>query len=271
MKFTEDKSDRLDTELGDGVMQELSQEAFLDASVMLDELLVPRSQSDVERIILQKESPAGTCEVAVTRDGEKLVSHFEFIKMVNVQAETVLRYLREGKLVPDMVEGKTKYYFLVSSIRAYARQYGWKLIADEHLKQLFYEVLSGKRMSYSYKPVLVKAMLECAEPVEGKCQMNDILRYFRAFYTGRRVRGMFVEKEKSIFSQPNYSDRDAKRIILIYPYKRFSDMQLMNYIKDQDVIAFHPHLWNGFSQDEKMGIRKICDKALDHYYARALI
>lgn len=139
---------------------------------------------------------------------------------------------------------------------------------DADLKSVLFEKLNEMRMSYSYKPLLIKAMLEYADEKNGTCPMEDIIFYFRDFYTKRRLKGLFVEKEKSIFSREGFSDREARRIILIYPYKRFANFRLLYYKKEEELLGFHPYLWESLSQKEKEEMKAVCDSALDRYYMR---
>ena len=48
-------------------------------------------------------------------------------------------------------------------------------------------------MSYSYKPVLLKAVLLFADD-KGRVKLGDIVTYFREFYEARRTAGLVVEK-----------------------------------------------------------------------------
>lgn len=265
LEYTEDNlSEITEEDHTEELLAQLGADACENAAIMLDRLTKIKNRS------AQIEA---SDELCASLDGdvaaeERLVSHFELIRMVNVQSETVMRYIREGKLLPDQIGPDNKPYFTLRSVKTYAKRYGWQLISIEKLNELFYEVLSGKRMSYSYKPVLVKAMLVYASPSSGECRMSEVIAYFRAFYGERRLKGLFVEKERSVFTREIYSDREARNVILTYPYKRFADMQLMHYDKENQIIGFHPYLWNGFSYEEKERIESACEKALKHYYAR---
>ncbi|HJG27269.1 MAG TPA: DEAD/DEAH box helicase, partial [Subdoligranulum variabile] len=61
-----------------------------------------------------------------------MISQMEFVRRVDVQTENIERYVREGKLVPDLVvpmsEHRTFKYFKEETLERYARQYGWTLI-----------------------------------------------------------------------------------------------------------------------------------------------
>ena len=96
-----------------------------------------------------------------------MISQMEFVRRVEVQTETIERYVREGKLVPDLVvpmsEHRTFKYFKEETLKKYAEQYGWTLIDDNNRKSVFMDMIRQMDMSYSYKPVLMKAILLYAD------------------------------------------------------------------------------------------------------------
>ena len=126
-----------------------------------------------------------------------MISQMEFVRRVDVQTETIERYVREGLLVPDLVvpmsEHRTFKYFKEETLKKYAEQYGWTLIDDSNRKDLFMEMVRQMDMSYSYKPVLLKAILSLADN-KGRMKLSDIVDYFRKFYEARRAAGLVVEK-----------------------------------------------------------------------------
>ena len=75
-------------------------------------------------------------------------------------------------------------------------------------------------MSYSYKPVLLKAVLLFADD-KGRVKLSDIVTYFREFYEARQAAGLVVEKANSIYAKGGYTDAQAQRNILSNPFKRF--------------------------------------------------
>ena len=50
------------------------------------------------------------------------------------------------------------------------------------------------QMTYSYKPLLLKAFFRFADD-EGKAQFSDIVDYFDKFYKKRRNNGLVAEKK----------------------------------------------------------------------------
>jgi hypothetical protein len=200
-----------------------------------------------------------------------MISQMEFVRRVDVQTETIERYVREGLLVPDLVvpmsEHRTFKYFKEETLEKYAEQYGWTLIDDSNRKDLFLDMIRQMDMSYSYKPVLIKAVLLYADE-KGRVKLSDIVAYFRDFYERRRAAGLVVEKANSIYAKGGYTDKDAERNILANPFKRFEDMQMLRHTKTLGIVEVDGAVWENLSQEGKAEIERICDQKLAEYYAR---
>jgi len=200
-----------------------------------------------------------------------MISQMEFIRRVDVQSETVERYIREGKIIPDLIvpmsEHKQLKYFTEETMEATAKANGWKLINDSNRKDMFMEMIGQMDMSYSYKPVLLKAIFAHADN-KGRVKLDDISSYFRSFYEERRSSGLVVEKPNSIFAKGGYTDKDAQRNILSNPFKRFEDMQMLRHTKTLGIIEVEPTVWKNLTDDEIRHILDICDEKLDSYYGR---
>ena len=200
-----------------------------------------------------------------------MISQMEFVRRVDVQSETIERYVREGKLIPDLIvpmsEHRVFKYFKEASLECYAKEFGWTLIDDQNRKNLFMEMVEEMDMSYSYKPVLLKAILQNADK-QGRVKIDDLVAYFKAFYEDRRARGEVVEKQNSIFAKGNYTDKEAARNILSNPFKRFEDMNMMRHTKTIGIIEVEPTVWKRLTEEDKKHILKVCDLKLEQYYKR---
>lgn len=198
------------------------------------------------------------------------ISQLEFVRMVSVQSETVARYIREGKITADFevpFGNGTFKYFKEETVRKYADEFGWELITAANMKDKFMDMVRKMDMSYSFKPVLLKAMLEhCDE--SGKVLIEDIVDYFLDFYENRRKMGLKPEKENSIFSREIIDRKAAERNIFANPFKRFEDMKFMMRCRDLEYVEFNHHIWKRLSGDEKMWIVEWCDRKLEEYYGR---
>lgn len=200
-----------------------------------------------------------------------MLSQMEFIRRVDVSAETVERYIREGEIIPDLIvpmsEHRTFKYFSEDTLNKSAERFGWRIINDSNRKDMFMEMIRQMDMSYSYKPVLIKSILESADE-KGRVRIDDIVEYFKEYYGGRRNAGLVVEKSNSIFAKGGYTDKEAQRNILSNPFKRFEDMQMLRHTKTLGIIEVEPTVWRNLSSLEKEKISTICDKKLDEYYKR---
>lgn len=204
-------------------------------------------------------------------EAEGMISQMEFVRRVDVQTETIERYVREGKLIPDLVvpmsEHRTFKYFKEETLEKYARQFGWTLIDDSNRKDMFMDMIRQMDMSYSYKPVLIKAILLYADE-RGRIKLEDIVSYFRSYYEGRRSAGLTPEKKNSIFAKGGYTDKEAERNILANPFKRFEDMQMLRHTKTLGLVQVNEAVWKKLTREEKQEIEKVCDGKLEAYYQR---
>lgn len=200
-----------------------------------------------------------------------MISQMEFVRRVNVSSETVEKYIRDGEITPDLIvpmsEHRTFKYFSEETLANTAKKFGWEIINDDNRKDLFMEMIRQMDMSYSYKPVLIKAIIEKADS-RGHIKLDDIAAYFRNYYEGRRSAGLVVEKSNSIFAKGGYTDKDAQKNILSNPFKRFEDMQMLRHTKTLGIIEVEPTVWKTLTDDEKAEISKICDRKLGEYFKK---
>lgn len=200
-----------------------------------------------------------------------MISQMEFIRRVDVQSETIERYVREGMIVPDLIvpmsEHRTFKYFKEETLVSSAEKYGWKLIDDSNRKDLFMEMVEQMDMSYSYKPVLLKAILTYAD-ANGRVKIADIVSYFRLYYESRRDNNLVIEKANSMYAKGGYTDKDVERNILSNPFKRFEDMNMLRHTRTLGVIEVDSTVWKKLTDEEKMRIERICDEKIEEYYQR---
>ena len=198
-----------------------------------------------------------------------MISQMEFVRRVDVQSETIEKYLRDGRLIPDLVvpmsEHRTFKYFKEETLERYAKEYGWQLIDDKNRKELFMKMVEQMDMSYSYKPVLLKAVLKHADK-NGRVKLENIVSYFKSFYESRRTAGLVVEKPNSIFAKGGYTGKEAERNILSNPFKRFEDMNMLRHTKTLGIIEVDSTVWKKLSDEDKANISIVCEKKLDKYY-----
>lgn len=200
-----------------------------------------------------------------------MISQIEFVRMVDVQSETVERYIKDGKVKPDLSipfgDKRMFHYFREESIRNIAKQYGWDLITPQNMADKFMKFIEAMDMSYSYKPVLLKAIYEYMD-TSGRVALPDVVDYFIDFYENRKAHGMIAEKSTSIYQKGGYTRKDVEKNILSNPFKRFEDMRFLMRCKDVETIEVNPIIFRKLTREDWLHIVDVCDKSLEKYYLR---
>ena len=200
-------------------------------------------------------------------EAEGMISQMEFVCRVDVQTETIERYVREEKWVPDLVvpmsEHRTFKYFKEESLQKYAERYSWTIIDDSNRKDMVMDMIRQMDMSYSHKLVLMKAIILYADE-KGRIKLDDIVAYFKSYYETRRAAGLPAEKKNSIFAEGGYADKEAERNILSNLFKRFKDMQMLQHTKTLGIVQIAEAVWKRLSKEKKAEIEFIFDKKYKH-------
>ena len=200
-----------------------------------------------------------------------MISQIEFVRMVDVQSETVDRYIKDGKIKPDLSvpfgDKRMFHYFREESVRSIAKQYGWDLITPQNMADKFMKFIETMDMSFSYKPVLLKAIYEYMDS-NGRVALPDVVDYFIDFYEDRKAHGMIAEKSTSIYQKGGYTRKDVEKNILSNPFKRFEDMRFLMRCKDVETIEVNPIIFRKLTREDWLHIVDVCDKSLEKYYAR---
>ena len=182
-----------------------------------------------------------------------MISQIEFVRMVDVQSETVERYIKDGKVKPDLSipfgDKRMFHYFREESIRNIAKQYGWDLITPQNMADKFMKFIETMDMSYSYKPVLLKAIYEYMD-TSGRVALPDVVDYFIDFYEERKAHGMIAEKSTSIYQKGGYTRKDVEKNILSNPFKRFEDMRFLMRCKDVETIEVNPIIFRKLTRED---------------------
>lgn len=200
-----------------------------------------------------------------------MISQIEFVRMVDVQSETVDRYIKDGKIKPDLSvpfgDKRMFHYFREESVRNIAKQYGWDLITPQNMADKFMKFIEMMDMSFSYKPVLLKAIYEYMDS-NGRVALPDVVDYFIDFYENRKAHGMIAEKPNSIYQKGGYTKKDVEKNILSNPFKRFEDMRFLMRCKDVETVEVNPIIFRKLTREDWLHIVDVCDKSLEKYYMR---
>ena len=248
-------------------------------------VLAPENKRKLDQdMLFQREKPEAWLDVPIDvsdyeiidlfnwqNSVKDMISQIEFVRMVDVQSETVERYIKDGKVKPDLSipfgDKRMFHYFREESIRNIAKQYGWDLITPQNMADKFMKFIETMDMSYSYKPVLLKAIYEYMD-TSGRVALPDVVDYFIDFYEDRKAHGMIAEKSTSIYQKGGYTRKDVEKNILSNPFKRFEDMRFLMRCKDVETIEVNPIIFRKLTREDWLHIVDVCDKSLEKYYLR---
>ncbi|KUO63253.1 MAG: hypothetical protein APF84_01805 [Gracilibacter sp. BRH_c7a] len=149
-------------------------------------------------------------------------------------------------------------YFKEETVKKYATQYKWELITPANMKDKFIEMVETMDMSFSYKPVLLKAMFEHVDE-NGRVRVEDIVDYFIDFYTDRKNKGLVVEKKSCIYTKEGFTRKEVERNIFQNPFKRFEDMRFMKRSREIEHVEFSRHVFRKLTREEIGWILEHCD------------
>ena len=198
-----------------------------------------------------------------------MVSQIGFVQMVNVAEETIEKYIRDGRIVPDMEvpvgEHRSFRFFEKDSVKKYASEFGWTIITRENMKALFMDMVKQMTMSYSYKPVFLLSMIKNMDQT-GSAKLADVAADFARYYEDRRAKGLPPEKKTCIFTKGGYTAKDVEQLILRMPFRRFEDMHAVHHAKQLGTIQFYKALFNQLTDDDLDQIREISNAALRRYF-----
>ena len=248
-------------------------------------VLAPENKRKLDQDMLFKgEKPEAWLDVPIDVDDYEIIDLFnwqnsvkdmisliEFVRMVDVQSETVERYIKDGKIKPDLSipfgDKRMFHYFREESIRNIAKQYDWDLITPQNMADKFMKFIETMDMSFSYKPVLLKAIYEYMDS-NGRVALPDVVDYFIDFYEDRKAHGMIAEKPNSIYQKGGYTRKDVEKNVLSNPFKRFEDMRFLMRCKDVETIEVNPIIFHKLTKEDWLHIVDVCDKSLEKYYER---
>ena len=200
-----------------------------------------------------------------------MISQMEFVRRVNVQAETIERYIQEGKLVADLTVPLSNHrvfrYFTEDNLLKSAEKFEWTIVDDDNRKEMFMDMVRKMDMSYSYKPILLLGFFAHADS-KGHAKLTDLANYFRTFFENRRAQGKPVERKNSIYFSGNATEQEIINNILSNPFKRFEYMKIMSHTKTLGIIQMDASVWKKLTSSEKEEITAICNNKLEEYFSK---
>lgn len=145
---------------------------------------------------------------------------------------------------------------------AQARHESLICLADsiKHLQ----EYCVNMKMTYSYKPLLIMALLQSDA---GGISIAEAASYFRRYYNDRREQGLTDEKKKNIYQNPNVTDTQIVTNLISNPVKALVASGYFVYDAKAQILSVLPDIWVKTSSKDRSIICDICRQRLEQYYS----
>lgn len=134
------------------------------------------------------------------------------------------------------------------------------------LYESFMQEISHMRVNYSYKPVLIMALLNGASS-NGEMAISDIVDYFMTYYQERAAAGLIKEKDDSSFVKYPNDRNQAGKTIVRYPITVFVNKGFMTYDRDSAVVKIANPIWSRIDLETKAFIEARCERILEEYFS----
>lgn len=209
----------------------------------------------------------------VARPADDLITLRALSYALRVDTTTIRNWIDQGKLAVDSQANQGthgSYFFRRDRIDHIRRELVRSSLPtnQNEWRQEFLDFTRSRHLTKSYKPALLKALLKLVNR-NGEVNLDDLVGEFRAFYILRKRAGLTPEYGGTLLSDPeNASLDDIKQLIVKYPLDRFLIKGFLEYVVDENMIRFAPHLWHELRFYELLDVQENADEQLRFYYER---
>ena len=120
------------------------------------------------------------------------------------------------------------------------------------------------KMSYSYKPILIMALLHSGK--NGSVSIKNAAAYFRDYYASRREQGLPAEKKRCIYLRDDVTDKQIIANLISNPVKALCESGFFFFNEQDQIFSLSPEIWNALDKGSKAMLTRICRQKLKEYY-----
>lgn len=128
----------------------------------------------------------------------------------------------------------------------------------------FLEYCQKTSMSYSYKPVLIMALVDHG----GELTIQEAVNYFVQYYGNRLSLGLIAERTNSIYSNLNCTLEQISANIKANPVKSVINSSFFVYNRSTERLSLIPEIRQALTIDTSKKNITACLQRLDEYYKR---
>lgn len=135
--------------------------------------------------------------------------------------------------------------------------------SDKH--NMLLEYCRTMKMSYSYKPVLILALMHAGK--NGTITVKDAAQYFRDYYAARRAKGFPAEKKRCIYLRDDVTEKQIIANLVSNPVKALCESGFFFFNERDQVLSVSPEIWMVLEKGNKSMLTRICRQRLKDYYS----
>jgi hypothetical protein len=132
-------------------------------------------------------------------------------------------------------------------------------------RYMLLEYCRTMKMSYSYKPVLILALLHTGK--NGTVAIEKAAQYFYDFYEERRRQGLPAEKKRCIYLRDDVTQKQIMANLVSNPVKALCESGFFFFNEQSQVLSMSPEIWSVLDRGSKAMLTRICRQRLKEYYA----
>lgn len=132
-------------------------------------------------------------------------------------------------------------------------------------RYMLLEYCRTMKMSYSYKPVLILALLHTGK--NGTVAIEKAAQYFYDFYEERRRQGLPAEKKRCIYLRDDVTQKQIMANLVSNPVKALCESDFFFFNEQSQVLSMSPEIWSILDRGSKAMLTRICRQRLKEYYA----
>lgn len=192
---------------------------------------------------------------------------------LRIDPATLRVLIERGRLSPDrsprlgLNEGFFFRHDRVEPIRAQLGATPLPASGAEWCRQ-FLDFALSRRLSKSYKPAMLKALLRVVDPA-GAAPLDALAAEFLAFYQERQRHGLPVEFAAPLLQDPSRTPLAAvAQLLLRHPLERFLIQGFLQYDRAARLVRFHPALWAELRASELLELAARAEQQLAYYSRR---
>jgi len=175
-----------------------------------------------------------------------------------------------GELAPDhtLEIGTRRYFYFRKERKAeIAEQLGLTPVTAANIRERFLAFCEEMDMAASYKPVLLRCLLDTVDE-SGTVPIANLTLAFRDFYLDRLARGLPAENSRVRMARvADLTEADIQRLILEMPFRKFAQRAFLDYGRDVSRVRFAPVLWKRLTGEDLRKLRDIARRTIERYYA----